>query len=57
MTNWIARLHDPADRDQVEVARIVREALTEAGFEVLSVHHPLQLNPEPLRIRETENGE
>lgn len=53
MSNWIIRVHDPSDRDEATVDADIRNALTLAGFEVFNINPPLQLNPEPLRIRES----
>ncbi len=51
MSNWIIRLHDRADRSEAEVRQAVTEALVAAGFNVESIHRPLRLNPDPLKIR------
>lgn len=52
-TNWIARFHDDEDRDAAEVERLVRDALGALSLRVANVNRPLQINPDPLRGRET----
>jgi hypothetical protein len=55
MSNWVVRLHDPADRGEEEVVRVVTEALEAEGFRIMNVNPPMRLNPDPLKIRKTED--
>lgn len=51
MSNWVVRFADDSHQSRVNVTAVVTEALAAAGYRVLSLAPPLELNPQPLRVR------
>ena len=51
MSNWVVRFADDAQQSREDLTAAVTKILAAAGYRVLSVAPPLELNPQPLRVR------
>lgn len=57
MSNWVVRFADDSHQSREAVTAAVTEILAAAGYRVLSLAPPLNLNPQALRVGPTTGKE